>query len=95
MRTASSRLRDGDCEQFPQAEDQLIETGRAHLGPTQGSGVTPIVDPRATGREENLAHGGNIRKEEPNSSCARETGHVNGLHEAAGAVSRANRCLTS
>ena len=52
VRTASSRLRDCDREQFPQAEGQRIETGRAHFDPTPGSDVTPIVDPRATVREE-------------------------------------------
>jgi putative transposase len=52
VRTASGRSRDCDREQFPQAEGRLIETGRAHFDPTSGSDVTPIVDPRATGRDE-------------------------------------------
>jgi hypothetical protein len=102
-RTASGRSRDRDRERFPQAEGQLIETGRAHPGSTHGSDVTPIVDPRATERETNSAPGGNIRKEEPDTSWATETGHVNGrstitvtgLNEGAGSASRANRGLTS
>ena len=52
VRTASGRSRDCDREPFPQAEGQLIETGRAHFDPTPGSDVTPIVDPRATGCDE-------------------------------------------
>jgi transposase InsO family protein len=101
--TASGRLRDRDRERFPQAEGQLIETGRAHSGPTHGSVGPPIVDPRATGRETSSATGGNIRKEEPDSSCATTIGQVNGrsritvtgLTEGAWSVSRANRRLTS
>ena len=53
-RTASGLSHGRDLERFPQAEGQLIETGRAHSGPTHGSDVTPIVDPRATERETNL-----------------------------------------
>jgi transposase InsO family protein len=52
VRTASGRSRDCDREQFPQAEGQRIETGRVHPDPTYGSGVMPIVDPSATGRDE-------------------------------------------
>jgi hypothetical protein len=95
VRTASGRSRDGDRTQFPQSEGQRIETGHAHPDPTYGSGVMPIVDPRATVREEMLAPGGNIRKEEPDSSWARESVHVNGLNERAGSVSRANHRLTN
>jgi transposase len=42
------------------ADGRLIETGRAHLarhGPTQGSNVPPIVDPRATVRDQMSARG--------------------------------------
>jgi transposase InsO family protein len=52
VRTAHGRSCDPERERFPQAEGQRIETGRAHFDPTPGSDVTPIVDPRATGREE-------------------------------------------
>ena len=51
-RTASSRSRDRDAERSPHAEGRLIETGRAHPGPTHGSDLSPIVDSRATVREE-------------------------------------------
>jgi len=95
VRTASGRSRDRDPERSPHAEGRLIETGGAHPGPTHGSDGPPIVAPRATVREEMLAHGGYIRKEEPDSSCARETGHVNGLNEGVWAVSMANHRLTS
>jgi transposase InsO family protein len=95
VRTASNRSRDRDPEGSPQAEGRLIETGRALPGPTHGSDGASIVDPRATVREENLARGGNIRKDEPDSSCARETGHVKGLNDGAGSVSMANHRLTN
>jgi len=39
------------------ADGQLIETGRAHPGPTHRSSVPPIVDPRATVREQISARG--------------------------------------
>jgi hypothetical protein len=42
------------------ADGRLIETGRAHLarhGPTHGSDIPPIVDPRPTRRETISAHG--------------------------------------
>jgi transposase InsO family protein len=94
-RTVSGRSCDRDPERSPQAEGRLIETGRAHPGPTHGSDGPRIVDPRATVREENSMCGGNIRKEEPDSSCAPETEHVNGMNEGAWSVSRANRRLTS
>ena len=77
-RTTSGRSRDRDLERFPQAEGQLIETGRAHPDPTYGSDVTPTVDPRATVRDIMSARGGNIRKEEPERSWTTETCHVNG-----------------
>ena len=77
-RTASGRSRDRCPERSLQAEGQLIETGRAHPGPTPGSDGQPIVDPGATVRKTSSAHGGNILKEEPDSSRATETGHVNG-----------------
>lgn len=77
-RTASGRSRDRCPERSLQAEGQLIETGRAHPGPPPGSDGQPIVDPGATVRKTSSAHGGNILKEEPDSSRATETGHVNG-----------------
>ena len=52
VRTASGHSRDRDPERSPHAEGQRIETGRVHPDPTYGSGVMPIVDPRATGRDE-------------------------------------------
>jgi hypothetical protein len=51
-RMASNRSRDRDPEMPRQAEGRLIETGRAHPSPTHGSDGPPIVDPRATVREE-------------------------------------------
>ena len=95
MRTASNRSRDCDPGMSRHAEGRLIETGRALPGPAHGSDSPPIVDPRAMVREENLARGGKILKEEPDSSYARDTGHVNGLNEGAGSVSMANHRLTS
>jgi putative transposase len=95
VRTASNHSRDGDPGMSRHAAGRLIETGRALPGPTHGSDSPPIVDPRAMVREENLARGGKIGKEEPDSSSARATGHVNGLNEGAGSVSMANHRLTS
>jgi hypothetical protein len=40
-----------------QADGQLIETGRAHPGPTHRSAAPPIVDPRATVRDKISARG--------------------------------------
>jgi hypothetical protein len=40
-----------------QADGQLIEAGRAHPGPTHRSAAPPIVDPRATVRDEMSARG--------------------------------------
>ena len=51
-RTASGHSPGHDLERSPQAEGQLIETGRAHSGPTHRSDVTSIVDFRATVRDE-------------------------------------------
>jgi transposase InsO family protein len=51
-RTASGHSPGHDLERSPQVEGRLIETGRALPGPTHGLDVTPIVDPRATVREE-------------------------------------------
>lgn len=51
-RTASGRARARDPERSYQVEGRRIETGRVHPGPTHGSDGPPIVDPRATGREE-------------------------------------------
>jgi hypothetical protein len=48
------------CLARDQADGRLIETGRAHLarnGPTHGSNVPPIVDPRATVRDTISARG--------------------------------------
>ena len=39
------------------ADGRLIETGRAHPGPTHGSNVPPIVDPRPTVRDTISARG--------------------------------------
>ena len=39
------------------ADGRLIETGRAHPGPTHRSSVPPIVDPRATVRDQISARG--------------------------------------
>ena len=50
--TASGCSHDRTCERFPQAESQRIEPGRVHSGPTHGSDMTSIVDPRATVREK-------------------------------------------
>lgn len=102
-RMASGRAGDRDPDLSLHGEGRLIETERAHPGPTHGADVLPIVDPRATGRETSSAPGGNIRKEEPDSSCATTIGQVNGrsritvmgLNEGVGSVSRANRRLTS
>jgi putative transposase len=102
-RTASERSCDRDPKRFLQAEGWLIETRRAHPGPTHGSDGQPIVDPKATVRETSSAPGGNIQKGEPDSSRATETGHGNGrstitlkeMNEGAGSVSMANHCLTS
>jgi hypothetical protein len=69
-RMASGRARDRDPERSYHADGRLIETGGAHPGPTHGSDGPPIVDPRATVRDTRSARGGNIRKEEPNRSCA-------------------------
>ena len=88
VRTASGRSRDCDREQFPQAEGQRIETGRAHFDPTPGSDVTPIVDPRATGCDEKF--GARVKYVNVRSSIT-----VTGLNEGAGSVSRANRRLIS
>jgi putative transposase len=52
VRTASGRSRARDPERSPHAEGRLIETGRAHPGPTHGSDGPPIVDPGAPVREE-------------------------------------------
>lgn len=93
-RTASAHSCDRD-DLSRHAESWLIETGRAHSGPTHGSDVTPIVDPRATVCENHVAPGGNIRQEEPDRSRATETRHVNGMNEGAGSVSMATRRLTS
>ena len=51
-RMARNRSRDRDPEMPRQVEGRLIETGRAHPGPTHGSDGPPIVVPRATVREE-------------------------------------------
>ena len=51
-RMASGRSRDRDPDRSLHGEGRLIETERAHPGPTHGSDVSPIVDPRATVREE-------------------------------------------
>ncbi len=50
--TTSGRSRDRDPGMSRHADGQLIETGRAHSGPTHGSDVMSIVDPRARVREE-------------------------------------------
>jgi hypothetical protein len=55
VRTASNRSRDGDPGMSRHAAGRLIETGRALPGPTHGSDGPPIVDPRATGREEKFS----------------------------------------
>lgn len=39
------------------ADGRLIETGRAHPGPTYRSNIPPIADPRATVRDQMLARG--------------------------------------
>ena len=39
------------------ADGRLIETGRAHPGPTHRSDAPPIVDPRATACDQILARG--------------------------------------
>jgi transposase InsO family protein len=104
VRTASGRLRDCDREQFPQAEDQLIETGRAHPGPTPGSDGPPIVDPRATVREEMF----DVRLKNSNGRTGEGMDDRNRIsekpiehhgegvmNEETWSVSRANRRLTS
>ncbi len=45
------------CLARSQADGRLIETGRAHPGPTHRSDALPIVHPRATVRDEMSAHG--------------------------------------
>ena len=103
-RTANDRSRDRELEQFSQAEGQLIETGRARSGPTHGSDVTSIVDPRATGREETFGgrqKNSNGRTGESMDDRNRTRGQAiehhgeGGLSEDAWSVSRANRRLTN
>lgn len=62
------------------ADGQLIEPRRAHpdrSGLAHGSDALPIVNPRPTVREIISARGQNIRKENPDRSCATYTGQVN------------------
>jgi len=103
-RTANGRSRDGDRTQFPQAEGLLIETGQAHSDPTPGSDGPPIVDPRATVREEtfdgrlknlNGRTGELMDDRNRMSEQAIEPHGDGGLNEATWSVSRANRRLTS
>lgn len=104
VRTASSRLRDDEREQFPQAEGQLIETGRAHSGPTHGSGGTPIVDPRTTVREDTFdvrlknSNGRTGESRDDRNRISEQAIEHHGervLNEETWSVSRANRCLTN
>ena len=78
-RTASRCSRDRDPEQSPQAEGRLIEIGRAHLGPTHGSGGPSIVDPRATGREEKFG----VRLKDSNGRTGEIMGDINRSSERA------------
>lgn len=103
-RTASDCSRDRTRERFPQAENQLIETERAHSGPTHGSDVTSIVDPRATVREEmfdvrlNNANGriGEMRDDRNWTSEQTIENHGEGVvNDGAGSANMANRRLTS
>ena len=57
VRTASTRSRDRDPRMSRHAEGRMIETGRALPGPTHGSSVPPIVDPRPTVRATISARG--------------------------------------
>jgi hypothetical protein len=45
------------CVARDHADGRLIETGRAHPGPTHRSNVLPIVDPRPTVRDRMSARG--------------------------------------
>jgi hypothetical protein len=103
-RTANGRSRDPERDRFPQAEGQLIETGQAHFDPTPGSDVTPIVDPRATVREETF----DVRLKHSNGRTGESLDDRNRtrdqaiehhgevvFNEEAWSASRANRRLTS
>ena len=103
-RTANGRSRDPEREWFPQAEGQRIETGRAHFDPTPGSDVTPIVDPRATVREEtfdgrlknsNGRTGESLDDRNRTHDQAIEPHDEGVLNKATWSVSRANRRLMS
>ncbi len=103
-RTATGRSRDGDRTQFPQAEGQRIETGRAHFDPTPGSDGPPIVDPRAMVRDETfdgrLKHSNGRTGELMDdrnwmSEQAIKPHGDGGLNEATWSVSLANHRLTS
>jgi hypothetical protein len=104
VRTANGRSCDPEREQFPQAEGQRIETGRAHFDPTPGSDVTPIVDPRATVREEtfdvrlknsNGRTGESLDDRNRTRDQAIEPHDEGVLNKATWSVSRANRRLMS
>jgi putative transposase len=103
-RTANGRSRDPERERFPRAEGQRIETGRAHFDPTPGSDVTPIVDPRATVREEtfdgrlknsNGRTGESLDDRNRTRDQAIEPHDEGVLNNATWSVSRANRRLMS
>lgn len=102
-RMASGRSCDRDPDLSLHGNDRLIETERAHPGPTHGSDVSLIVDPRPTVREKRFG----ARLKDSNGSTGEIIGdsirsservidnHVEELNEGAGSMSRANRRLTS
>ena len=64
------------CLARDHADGQLIETGRAHPGPTYRSNALPFVDPRPTVRATISARDRKTRKKEPYRAWATYTGQV-------------------
>jgi len=102
--TASGCSHDRTRERFPQAESQLIEPGRVHSGPTHGSDMTSIVDPRATGREEmfdvrlNNANGRTGAMRDDRNCTSEQTIEHHGegvVNDGAGSANMTNRRLMS
>ena len=65
------------CLARDHADGQLIETGRAHPGPTYRSNAPPFVDPRPTVRATISARDRKTRKKEPDRAWATYTRQVN------------------